>query len=89
VASIFFPERMMPKTEKPHVTRTPGPRPVPSAPIRADEAYSKAEFLRRVGWKSAALTAAKEKGLRVILAGGRSYVLGSDWISFLHQMAGK
>jgi hypothetical protein len=65
--------------------RQPGKRAIPTAPIRVDEAYSLAEFLRRVGWRRGALSTARREGLRVVTAGGLSYVLGSDWIRFLDQ----
>ena len=69
------------------LTRKKGARPRPTAPIRADESYSVDEFLRRVGWKRAALTAARKMGLRVVLAGGRSYVIGDDWLAYLRAVA--
>lgn len=67
--------------------RKKGPRPTPSGAIRAGEAYDVAEFLRRVGWKRSALRSARANGLRVILAGGRGYILGDDWLSYLRQLA--
>lgn len=65
-----------------------GPRSEPSGPIRAGESYPVKLFLRLAGWKKGALATAKRQGLPVRRAGGRSYVLGSDWIAFLSRDEG-
>lgn len=51
--------------------------------IARDAAYSKTEFLRRIGRKQASWSSLKRAGLRTIIVAGGSYVLGSDWLRFL------
>lgn len=65
--------------------RQPGPRDTPAGPIRIDEAYDKKEFLRRVGFKQGAFHSCVRAGLKTCQAGGRVFVLGSDWIEFLSR----
>lgn len=60
-----------------------GPRRTPTGPVSSTEAYSIAEFMARVGFSKGALATAKREGLKVRRAGGRSFVLGRDWLGFL------
>lgn len=60
--------------------------PVPQV-IRADEAYTVAEFRRRTGLADYALRAARAAGLRVIAVGRKRYVRGLDWLAFLAAQA--
>jgi len=57
----------------------------PAGAISAIEAYSRAEFCRRVGMTRSSFASARNTGLRVIQVGKKLHVLGSDWISFLRQ----
>jgi hypothetical protein len=61
-------------------TRTPGV-------IRADEAYTVAEFRRRATLQRYALSQAQRAGLRIVAVGRKRYVLGADWLAFLAQQA--
>jgi hypothetical protein len=56
-------------------------------PVKAGEAYTLPAFAARTGLGRWALTACRRDGLRVIRAGGRAFVLGSDWISYLESKA--
>lgn len=55
--------------------------------IRADEAYSVAEFRRRVGLGDNSFRHARKAGLRVVMFGQKRWVLGSDWLAFLKTRA--
>lgn len=57
----------------------------PPGVIRADEAYSVAEFRRRAGLGNHSWRNVRQK-LRVIALGKKRYVLGADWLDFLHQL---
>lgn len=70
-------------------TRQPGARQAPSGVIRADEAYHQDDFLARVGWSRGALRTAKLDGLPTVMAGGRCYVLGADWLKYLEGLASR
>lgn len=66
--------RRQPQTEKP-----PGV-------IRADEAYTRKEFLGRIGrsaLQGSSLTDHIKNGLEVVPLGGLTYILGEDWIAYL------
>lgn len=68
--------------------RVPGAkRKSEGGPIRCDEIYPVDEFLRRVGWRRGALTAARRQGLRAIIAGGRLFVRGADFDAYLQRLA--
>lgn len=67
--------------------RRPGPRPIPAAPIRADELYHCDELRRRLGWSKGALRTARRAGLVMIPAGGRLYCVGSDLIAYMRALA--
>jgi hypothetical protein len=54
-------------------------------PIRADHAYSLADFCRRTGLGRNGFREAKRKGLPVRVCGRNRYVLGEDWHEFLRQ----
>lgn len=62
--------------------RTPGV-------IRADEAYTQAEFCRRAGLARKAYQAARRHGLTVIEFGKKRWVRGADWLAFLEKQAEK
>jgi hypothetical protein len=51
--------------------------------IARDAAYSKTEFLRRIGKKQASWRSLKRAGLRTIEVAGGAFVLGEDWLEFL------
>ncbi len=55
--------------------------------IRADEAYTVAEFRRRTGLGDFAFRAARAAGLRVIAFNKKRYVRGQDWLAFLAEQA--
>jgi hypothetical protein len=55
--------------------------------IRADEAYSRDEFLRRVGIGDWGFTKAKSKGLRVSKIGNKVFIRGADWLDHLERNA--
>jgi hypothetical protein len=75
-----------PAQKRPPV-RQPGPRAAPTAPIVVGEIYTADEFLRRVGWKNAAFTAARKAGLKCVVAGGRRWVRGSWFAEYLEMLA--
>lgn len=77
----------MPDTPPP--IRKPGPRREPAEPIRADECYDQAAFLKRVGWSRAALTTARRSGLRAQVAGGRLWIKGAWFLSYLDLLNDK
>lgn len=55
--------------------------------ILADAVYAYEDFQRLTGQGRAALRSFRMKGLRVIRAGNRRYVIGGDWLKFLQQLA--
>ncbi len=55
--------------------------------ILADAVYAYEDFQRLTGQGRAALRSFRMKGLRVIRAGNRRYVIGGDWLRFLEQIA--
>jgi hypothetical protein len=55
--------------------------------IRADEVYSLREFARRFRWGEHALRQARAAGLRTATFGREKFVLGTDVLSFFHQLA--
>lgn len=57
--------------------------------IRADEAYTIAEFRRRAGLGDYAFRQARGGGLRIIEVGKKRYVLGRDWLAYLERIAGE
>lgn len=59
-------------------------RPTAPGTIEPDVLYSKAEFMLRSGFREAAMRAARRRGLRILYGGGRSFVLGSDFIKYLN-----
>jgi len=56
-----------------------------SGVIRADAAYSLAEFKARTGMGRDAMTEARKRGLTVRRSGTRSYILGQDWLAYLES----
>lgn len=54
-------------------------------PIRADEVYTLAEFMRRVGFKEGAMKEARGRGLRVTYTSTRAFVRGRDWLEYLDR----
>jgi hypothetical protein len=58
-----------------------------SGTIRADESYTIGEFMQRAGMGRRAFDAARRRGLQVLSAGKRRYVLGSDWLAYLRQQS--
>lgn len=59
----------------------------PPQVIRADESYSVAEFKRRSGLGDYAFREVRRAGLRIISIGKKRFVLGADWLEFLHRAA--
>ena len=57
-----------------------------SGVINTAEIYPRDEFLARMRWGKHAWRTAKRNGLRVLRAGGRVYVLGSDVAEYLSHM---
>lgn len=55
--------------------------------VRTDEVYPLDVFRKRTGLESAALAAARERGLPVIWVGRRRFVRGSDWHRWLGEQA--
>lgn len=51
--------------------------------------YHVDELLARLKWSKHAWRTARRQGLRVLRAGGRAYVLGSDLITYLSKMNGE
>jgi hypothetical protein len=66
--------------------RKPGPRRKPAGVIRESEAYTKEQFLERVGWQGAAFAAAKANGLKTAKAGGRVFILGRWFHEYLEGL---
>lgn len=56
--------------------RTPGV-------IRADEAYTVAEFRRRASLGDYAFRQLRQGGFRIIEIGRKRFVLGADWLEYL------
>jgi hypothetical protein len=54
-----------------------------SGVINTAEIYPRDEFLDRMRWGKHAWRTACRNGLRVLRAGGRAYVLGSDLVEYL------
>ena len=57
--------------------------------IHADAVYGFEQFQKLTGQGRTALRSFRMQGLRVIRAGNRRYILGSDWIEFLKQHASR
>lgn len=59
-----------------------------SAPgvIDPTQLYCLEEFLARMQWGKHAWRTARRNGLRVLRAGGRAYVLGSDAVGYLARV---
>lgn len=57
--------------------------------IRADEAYTQAEFCRRAGLARKAYLSARRHGLVVVTFGKKRWILGRDFLSFLAKQAEK
>jgi hypothetical protein len=57
--------------------------------IERDAAYTKEEFMRRLGINEDAWKGMKRRGLIIRKDAKRVYVLGSDWLDFLQQCADK
>ena len=53
--------------------------------IERDAAYTKEQFMRRLGINEDAWKGMKRRGLIVRKDAKRVYVLGSDWLAFLQQ----
>jgi hypothetical protein len=70
------------------VAASTSPSKVPTTPgvIRPDEVYTLEEFKGRVGFKDAALRAARRNSLKTLEAHGRKFVRGQDWIDYLARM---
>ena len=67
-------------------TTTVGPhRAVPAGPIHADTLYPIEQGKGLLGWGSRNLASAKQRGLKVLCFGKRSYLLGADIIAFLQE----
>jgi hypothetical protein len=64
------------------------PKPTRALPIRLDEVYTLAEFMRRTGLGRNGIRAARKRGLPVRQCGRNRYVAGADWAGFL-QAVGK
>jgi len=54
--------------------------------IRADEAYTRAEFGRRTGLGRHAVRALKKNGLPVASIAGREFILGADFLALVARM---
>ena len=54
--------------------------------IERDALYHEAEFRSRMGWGRHAMRTARRQGLKVRYLGGRAYVAGSDFFSYLDAM---
>lgn len=65
-----------------HDTSTPGV-------VSPGELYHLDELLARMRWSKHAWRTARRNGLRVLHAGGRAYVLGSDLIEYLSHLNGQ
>lgn len=57
--------------------------------IKPDELYTLDELKRRLGFRDAALRAARRQGLRVYRVHGRGFVLGADWIEYVTKSHGR
>ena len=55
--------------------------------IYADAVYAYENFQHLIGQGRAGMRSLRMKGLRVIRAGNRRYVIGGDWLMFLQQIA--
>lgn len=54
--------------------------------IQANAAYPLPVFSRLTGMKATALRSARRAGLRVCDAGGRRWIIGSDWLAYLDRI---
>ena len=61
-------------------------KPATPGVIDPTNLYRVDELRARLGWKAHAWRTAIRNGLRVLRAGGRAYVLGSDLIEHLSRM---
>jgi len=57
----------------------------PRGPIRLDEVYTLDELKWRLGWKDAALRAARGRGLVVLRSGKCGFVHGQEVLDFLKR----
>ena len=57
--------------------------PAAGESFRSDELLPIRAAMKRLGWGSKTLAAAKRKGLHILCFGARSYLLGADVIAFL------
>jgi len=53
--------------------------------IDVNEILPLGEAMKRLGWGKAMLSRAKERGLRILCAGKKSYVYGRDLLDYLVQ----
>ncbi len=60
----------------------------PPGVVAPTDLYHVDELLARLKWSKHAWRTARRQGLRVLRAGGRAYVLGSDLIAYLSRMNG-
>lgn len=57
------------------------------AVIRRGEAYSKSEFMKRVGgWTETAWKTAKRRGLITVETAGRAYVTGDAFLDYIEGL---
>ncbi|WP_166822606.1 hypothetical protein [Thalassoroseus pseudoceratinae] len=54
-------------------------------PITGGTAYPLEVFFRMTGWGRDSLRKARRKGLRVRYAGGRGFVMGTDFLAYLDK----
>lgn len=65
------------------------PKKPSAGPIENDVTYALPDFMERTRWSKHALRTAKRKGLKVIPAGGVSFVRGEDFHQYLAAIAGE
>ena len=60
-----------------------------SETIRADEAYTTAEFRRRTLIGDFAFRKLRREGFPIVAIGRKQYVRGADWLAYLERVANK
>lgn len=58
-------------------------------PIQRDATYTVAQFLHRTAMGRNGLRAAERRGLKTVRVGGRKFIRGEDWHSYLAEQGGQ
>jgi len=55
--------------------------------IRPGELYTQSEAMKRLGWGRHAMRMARNNGLKVVLQGGRAFVLADEILAYFKRTA--